>query len=458
MSLTKVSYSMIAGAQYNVLDYISGGSGTLADPWVGWDTNTPWGAGEFYFPSGYFAFSTTLELAYQGINIIGNGFSTVLKFNGTGNAISFDGGVTGVGTVCMKNFLIQGNPNATNGIFINNANNGILEQINVIDVNNAALLSHYSVLWTVTNFRCSLYDTDTPGTWGTRPKFGMVLGVGTLASTNVTAWNVNNVLIQDVSEVGILIENGAQNTFLGGLLYGNGIWGIQLTEYANWNVFVGTDAESNECLCSGYDNHFFGVLFYGGGAPPGPSGLTFDATSKFNKVYGGEFLFITIEAGATRNIIDGATIYATNQLTNNGIQSSITNVVNQALNVFFKNVTPLETLPLIQVTGSVARTVSPPGGISVNTSWSSISPVGPNGSAGGKSFIQLSNNIGNTAWFLLVWIGSSTGAHTITLTDYLDNTGLGFSIADFQVTGNQLFMRSPSATVTVVYETISAAA
>jgi hypothetical protein len=41
MALTKVSYSMISGSPVNVLDYISGGTGTSGDPYVGWDTATP---------------------------------------------------------------------------------------------------------------------------------------------------------------------------------------------------------------------------------------------------------------------------------------------------------------------------------------------------------------------------------------------------------------------------------
>ena len=114
MSLTKVSYSMISGSPVNVLDYISGGTGTSGDPYVGWDTATPWAANtEYVFPAGTFQYSATLSLPYAGIYLHGVGLGTVLKFTGTGNCVSFDNAGN---SPIIEVFLINGNANATNGI------------------------------------------------------------------------------------------------------------------------------------------------------------------------------------------------------------------------------------------------------------------------------------------------------------------------------------------------------
>lgn len=86
MALTKVSYSMIEGAQFNVLDYGAVGNG-IADDSVAlqsaFDAAFAAGGGTVYVPSGTYLCNTPLVLQY-GVNLIGaSRANTIIKKDST---------------------------------------------------------------------------------------------------------------------------------------------------------------------------------------------------------------------------------------------------------------------------------------------------------------------------------------------------------------------------------------
>jgi hypothetical protein len=88
MSLTKVTYSMIEGAQYNVLDYGAVGDGVNDDgPAIqaAVDAAFAAGGGTVYAPSGTYLLASYTSLPYytvkakSNVNVIGDGASTIFK-------------------------------------------------------------------------------------------------------------------------------------------------------------------------------------------------------------------------------------------------------------------------------------------------------------------------------------------------------------------------------------------
>lgn len=296
MSLTKVTYAMTSGAPVNVLDYVTGGTGTSGDPYVGWDTATPWAANtEFVFPSGTFQYSTTLNLAYSKIYVHGVGRGTILKFTGTGNCVSFDGGVSGINSPRIEGFLITGNAAATNGIYTDNATYGICKNIVVQNVSVAGFRSIFGVYWHIEDF----FMGNNFGAQTTLPAVGIYLG-DSGGSQTVTAYTIINANLADCVNSGIDINNGWLNTIIGGAVEANGDQGLYLGVNAHDNLINGLYIEGNttaNAVINGSGNNLIGLWCIDGSNGP----IIFGGTSSSNHVFGGIYGDIEISASAVRN-------------------------------------------------------------------------------------------------------------------------------------------------------------
>jgi hypothetical protein len=321
MSLTKATYSMIKGAPINVLDYISSGTGTSGDPYLGWDTATPWAANtEYVFPAGTFQYSTTLSLPYAGIYLHGVGLGTVLKFTGTGNCVSFDASIN---APHIEGFLINGNANATNGIYTNNSNYGICRNITVKNVSVSGFRSIYGVYWHIEDF----YMGNNFGTQTTFAAAGIYLGDSGSGQT-VTAYTIINANIADCVHSGIDIENGWTNTIVGGAVESNGDQGLYLAPNAHDNIFNGLYIEGNttsNAVVNGTGNDFIGLWCVDSGNKP----IVFGSASSNNSIYGGVYGAITINAGAFRNQFTTTRLEGT--WTDNGNGTVVNNVFSDNL-------------------------------------------------------------------------------------------------------------------------------
>lgn len=319
MSLTKVTYSMIKGSPINVIDYISGGTGTDADPYVGWDTATPWAEdAEYVFPTGVFEYDTTLDLAYSKIYVHGVGRGTVLRFTGTGNCISFDGGIAGINSPHIEGFLIEGNASATNGIYTNNATYGICKNIIVKDVSLAGFRTLFGVYWHIEDF----FMGDNFGAQTTYPAVGIYLG-DSGSSETVTAYTIINANIANCVNSGIDINNGWMNTIIGGAVEANGDQGLYLGTNSHDNVINGLYVEANgtnNIVMTGNGDQLIGVWCIDGSNTP----LEIGSATSSNRIIGGVYGDVNVLAGATRNTFVGVRIAGT--WTDNGTGTVVDSV------------------------------------------------------------------------------------------------------------------------------------
>jgi len=308
----------------SVMDYVTSGAGTSGDPYLGWDTNTPWAAGiEVVFPTGTFAYSTTLNLAYSKIYVHGAGRATILKFNGTGNCVSFDGGGSGINSPHIEGFLITGNASATNGIYTDNATYGICKNITVQNVSAAGFRSIFGVYWHIENF----YMGNNFGAQTTTPTVGIYLG-NSGGSETVTAYTIVNANIADCVNSGIDINNGWMNTIVGGAVEANGDQGLYLGVNAHDNLINGLYIEGNATKAAyvqGAGNNFVGLWCVDATNPP----IVFSGSTSANHVYGGVYGAITIDSGATRNEFTNTRLEGT--WTDNGNGTAVSNVFSDNL-------------------------------------------------------------------------------------------------------------------------------
>lgn len=250
--------SLPALSAIDVANQARGGTGTIAAPWTGWDTAFVWEPEtEYFFRKGYYAYSVSPNFLKTGIALRGEA-GTVLQFNGTGNAVVFDnpGGQPLIYrnwtmNVRMENFIIHGNANATNGLFLRAIRNGIFRHISVRDVSNAGVWAEALVTNMFENIRVSHHEMPDDK-FNVVPKYGIVLGTrGTEDSTTTTT--VTNAVIEGVSEVGIWVKAGSfSNTFINGTSEGNPGKGMVLDGFFNTVINMdfeangGTDVEINE--------------------------------------------------------------------------------------------------------------------------------------------------------------------------------------------------------------------
>lgn len=114
MSLTKVSYSMIKGTPYSIVDYGADSTGNIDSTLAiqsAIDAANAAGGGVVFIPAGTYSI-TTIDLRL-GVSIYGAGYASKLISTGTGNIIQY---VDGTGLVPLENVFIR-------DFYINGTNN-----------------------------------------------------------------------------------------------------------------------------------------------------------------------------------------------------------------------------------------------------------------------------------------------------------------------------------------------
>lgn len=240
--------SFAAPAAVDVALLARAGTGTQAAPWTGWDTGIFWEPEtEYFFRKGYYAYTVSPNFLKTGIALRGEA-GTVLQFNGIGNAVVFDNPGTATPfyarwthNVRMENFIIQGNPGATNGLFLRGVRNGMFRHISIRDVNNAGVWTEALVTNILENIRVSHHEMPNDK-FNIVPAYGIVLGARGDDTTTTTT--VTNPVIEGVSKIGIWIRAGSYaNTFINGTSEGNLGKGMVIDGHLN-NV-INTDFEAN---------------------------------------------------------------------------------------------------------------------------------------------------------------------------------------------------------------------
>lgn len=94
----------------DVASYATGGAGTEASPWTGWDTAITWSEFTRYrFRSGYYSYATSPNFLQSGIELVGEP-GTYLVHTGTGNGFVMDAGASSVWiqNVRVENICVLG--------------------------------------------------------------------------------------------------------------------------------------------------------------------------------------------------------------------------------------------------------------------------------------------------------------------------------------------------------------
>jgi hypothetical protein len=196
-----LGFSNISATVVDVKQYVTGGSGTITNPYTGWDTAITWTAGTTYqFAPGFYQFNT-LSINVP-VTLVGSGWSSLSggPFGGAG----WLGAGTNSGTVLLST--------ATSG--------------NAITFNNSSHSYQYNVR-----------DLLILGP-GTGTSIGVSMGTNSEASVQD---NWSNVEIANFS-IGAVLTNVEDSTFTS-LRFDGDTTGLELGQNTNQNVFANLELQ-----------------------------------------------------------------------------------------------------------------------------------------------------------------------------------------------------------------------
>lgn len=231
-----LAMALPATAAVDVASRATGGSGTAANPWTGWDTAFEWTANtEYLFRSGHFRYGRSPDLVKPGIALIGEAGAT-LRFAGTGDALTVDS-VTPVENVRIENLIIQGTRETRNGVFLRGVNNAVLRHVSVRDVANAGVWLEVATGGLLENVRVTHHEMPDD-------RFAVVPDYGLVFSSQARNLRVVNPVIEGLGKAGIWLQRGSEsNTLINGTSEGNPGKGIVID--GNRNTIINTDFEWN---------------------------------------------------------------------------------------------------------------------------------------------------------------------------------------------------------------------
>jgi len=245
----------VGPGRVDVVSMATGGAGTQANPWTGWDTAITWTPNVKYeFAAGYYSYASAPPDWNQDNMILMGTADTVLRCTGVGPVMYFDAGTSGtVGktNLCVGPFILEGNGTTTQkGLWLRSVNRSKFYGIRVRGVTQYGIHQNFGVL-------NEFYMPIISGNMDT----GYVLPsthfcIDSLTSTNTyysSSTNVYNPIIEaNKLGIGIQLINHAYSTqFFGGTSEGMGVGveiGNDIYSGANacaFNSFYGLDFEAN---------------------------------------------------------------------------------------------------------------------------------------------------------------------------------------------------------------------
>jgi hypothetical protein len=284
----------------DVHKFVTGGLGTVANPWTGWDTIIQWAANTQYdFHDGVYAYPVSPNFAKNFLKLRGRK-NTVLKHTGNGFAVVVDAGAAAqvVVGVEMENITVESNANATGGVYqrgcchskfdVNFRNTPGVCFTDISGVVNKVTLRHSSV---------GFADTVKPVT---------LLATDKRANTVECSGNVYSLIAEDCSGIGVSVANTINCQFIGtSQLNGSGLYVAATGKY---NRFVGLDATHNtnyDIKCDGDFNKFENVrsdsVATFGGNYNAVAGGVYDAINNTGKANSFGQLVYSINTGLFNN-------------------------------------------------------------------------------------------------------------------------------------------------------------
>lgn len=290
----------------------TGGTGTVGDPWTGWDTAITWTAGiEYYFGPGYFSYAVAPNWALNGIRIIGAGSRlTRLIYTGTGDVVTFDAGPgvsNSIINIHIEGFLIKGTVSALSGVFVRKVGFFEMDDVSVVDVTVAGFRTDGCITGTVRNFRCD----GNEGEQTFLPQYSILLDGVSLPTNNLT---FINPVLGAVTQWNIKLINAGANIFIGGAFESAAVGAIWLNPGANSNSFTACYVTGETRVQGCGFNNFIGMVQ---GAPMNLLG------AQNTHLIGGQYSNITIDNACVDTDLGHLMYgYGAGDITDNGIRTS----------------------------------------------------------------------------------------------------------------------------------------
>lgn len=322
----------------NMKDFATGGIGTVASPWTGWDTvfanNLAAGVSafkEYWFSEGYYSYANPLVLnspngsEYKGLRLAGHG-EAIVTFTGNGRALSItadDVGHTVLKTVYnvgMENLKWKGNPNCTDVLYIMSVHHSVFRNLRLEECTGAAL----RVAFSVENIYEIVVSGSDVGVYTTKPTNGIVLQADPIAANSTTGNTFIRPIIEGVSGAGIVLTAANGNVFIGGTSEANAK-GITIAAGCERNTFKGVDMESNTTMDvedSGTGTTLDGCVGQGNGLHL--------ISGRYQNIIGGSFETVLVDVGTIGATFSGMFYnrLGAGAFTNNSLTTLTQNVRN----------------------------------------------------------------------------------------------------------------------------------
>jgi hypothetical protein len=288
----------------DVAGYATGGSGTSGAPWTGWDTACPWAAStRFVFRPGTYSYSASPTFGnHRGIELIGAGAATVLKYTGSGVCVDFVATQTDVQLsivrVLVDGFTIDGTGGGTIGLMARMTHFGRFRNLWIKNVTDDVMRVEGCVCPEFT----SIFYHDTVETAVAIPVNGFVFdehnpGAGAIQTTVAS---VNDCYVAGVSGVGLWVKSAFQLVVTDGAFERNNK-NLQV-DAASYQCEFHTDFESSTTACTVAGNRHLFECVNGS-----PSDMTITAADcRFARSY-----FENVTNNGSRNTFEGCLISGT---------------------------------------------------------------------------------------------------------------------------------------------------
>ena len=297
-------------------------------------------------PAGTYNVTSLPNFAILGARIYGIG-RVVLNITGAGPGLVVDAGATAgvvVQDIVIDNLTINCTGAATIGVFIRGITHSQFNRLRPINFPAYAMLCNFMVSNSFYDF---CYSGNEPGII-TPSVIGVGLGLRN-AGEQCSNCTWVNLVIEGTSGNGLVLDETAMNTFVGGTVEGNGFTsgygGILIGPNNSENTFIGMDLEANGILGdattfhiknSGLRTSFVNVL-----ADNTLSGLVWMFGGNSAAFHGGEIYNLQIDAGVKNTVTYGL-----------GYNGTITNNGTDTRHIQLFNITGATTLPDSYVTKS----------------------------------------------------------------------------------------------------------
>lgn len=397
-----------------VNNFVTGGNGTAALPWTGWDTAIQWSADTRYdFLEGYYAYTESPNFALNGLHLRGRG--TYIVHTGTNYAMIVDAGETSgsASRVQVTGITLVGNINSDGGILARGCYNSKFH----VEFLNIPNICFKEVSCVLCDYRLTR-TTEIIQSIVTNTLLQSERRVGGIRSTSSSYYLIGEGMTGAVVNL-VDCTNGRFNN---GTL-ASSVTGLSITSTSSGNVFNGIDINNNSLVdvqCDGDGNSFNFVR----------SGGLFNIAGSRNHLLGGQYDAIKIYG-------DGNSLNSLSYSSNKGLFSDRgSNTVKRSL--FNMNTSAYDDDQAMNVSGivSTGKTILSSDTMNIGDGQVYKNPAGLVG-IGQSAFIsnaplQVTNNIDDSATQCLR-LNMQTSAYAVTATHINCNSG-GSDV--FMVLGN----------------------